>query len=158
MRLGSAAWPPDLVDQVVAHELGHWRLGHSARRLPLTLFVQLATLALASRLLSAAPLLRWAGIAGAGDPRSYPLLLCLTVLVALPARGVLAWRDRAQERAADRFALALLANPDRFVAMLRRAAEEGGAPWRLAWWRRLTASHPSINERTEACARFASTI
>ena len=36
-----AAWPADLVDQVVAHELGHWRLGHGARRLPLTLLAEL---------------------------------------------------------------------------------------------------------------------
>ncbi|MCA1674976.1 MAG: M48 family metalloprotease, partial [Actinobacteria bacterium] len=113
-----ATWPPELVDQVVGHELGHWRLGHTARRLPLTLLAQLGTLALAAAVLSFQPLLHLAGIAEAGDPRSYPLLLVVGAMVSLPARCLLAWRDRAQERAADRFALVLLNQPETFAAML----------------------------------------
>lgn len=148
-----AAWPPDLVDQVVAHELGHWRLGHAARRLPLTLLAELAALAAAAAALSSPRLLDWAGIAGAGDPRSYPLLLVVGAVVALPVRCVLAWRDRAQERAADRFALDLLGRPDAFDAMLQRAADDSGAPRTLPWWGRLTASHPPIDERAAACRR-----
>ena len=146
-----AAWEPELVDQVVAHELGHWRLGHSARRLPLTLLAELAALAAAAGALSFTRLLELAGITGAGDPRSYPLLLVVGALVALPVRAVLAWRDRAQERAADRFALDLLGRPDHFDAMLQRAADDSGAPRTLPWWRRLTASHPPIDERAAAC-------
>jgi len=146
-----AAWPPDLVDQVVAHELGHWRLGHLARRLPLTLLAELAALASAAAVLNWAALLRWAGVAGAGDPRSYPLLLIVGAAVALPVRCLLAALDRSQERAADRFALDLLERPDSFVAMLQRAADEGGAPRTLPWWQRLTASHPPIDERAAAC-------
>ena len=146
-----AAWEPELVDQVVAHELGHWRLGHSARRLPLTLLAELAALAGAAGALSLTPVLELAAITGAGDPRSYPLLLVVGAMVALPVRAVLAWRDRAQERAADRFALDLLGRPDHFDAMLQRAADESGAPRTLPWWRRLTASHPPIDERATAC-------
>ena len=142
-----AEWPPELVEQVVAHELGHWRLGHTARRLPLILLSQLATLAVAAAVLSYEPLLNWAGLTGAGDPRSYPLLLVVGAVVVLPARCLLAWRDRAQERAADRFALALLDRPEHFTAMLQRAADESGAPRTLPWWRRLTASHPPVDER-----------
>lgn len=153
-----ASWPPELIDQVVAHEIGHWRLGHSARRLPLTLAAQLVTLAAAASVLSQASLLRWAGVASAGDPRSYPLLLLLTVGLALPARCLLAWRDRAQERAADRFALDLLGAPDDFATMLEKAASDGDAPRRLRWWHHLTASHPPIDERTVACTRFASAV
>jgi Zn-dependent protease with chaperone function len=151
-----AAWPAELIDQVVAHELGHWRLGHADRRLPLAIGAQLLTLALAAWLLSFAPLLDWAGISEAGDPRSFPLLLLLTPALVLPARCLLAWRDRHQERAADQFALALLDAPGPFAAMLDRAAEEGGAPRRLPWWRRLAASHPPIDERAFACTQYAS--
>lgn len=146
-----AAWPAELVDQVVAHELGHWRLGHGARRLPLTLLAELAALAAAAGALSYSPLLHAAGINGPADPRSYPLLLVLGAVVALPVRCLLAWRDRAQERAADRFALDVLAQPDVFDTMLQRAADESGAPRWLPRWRRLTASHPPIDERATAC-------
>ncbi len=102
-------------------------------------------------------LLHWAGIAETGDPRSFPLLLLVTPLLVLPARCLLARYDRDQERAADDFALALLDSPDHFAAMLERAADEGGAPRHLPWWRRLTASHPPIDERASACMRYAST-
>ncbi len=146
-----ATWPPELVDQVVAHELGHWRLGHAARRLPLSILSQLVTLAAAAAVLSFAPLLDWAGVAQIGDPASYPLLLVVGAVLALPARCLLAWRDRAQERAADRFALDLLHRPDDFGAMLQRAADDSGAPRHLPWWRLLTASHPPIDERAAAC-------
>ena len=145
-----AGWPPDLVDQVVAHELGHWRLRHTARRLPLTLASQLVTLAGAAAVLSSRPLLEWSGVDAVGDPASYPLILLVGAAVALPARLVLAWRDRSQERAADRFALALLDRPADFAAMLGRAAEESGVPRTLPWWKRLTASHPPVDERAAA--------
>jgi STE24 endopeptidase len=151
LESGVAAWPPQLIDQVVAHEIGHWRLGHAARRLPLTIAAQLVTFGLAAAVLSFPPLLGWAGISGAGDPRSYPLLLAITAIVVLPARLCLAWYDRSQERAADRFARAVLGTPDDFVAMLDRAALEGDAPRRLPWWRKVTASHPPIDERIQAC-------
>jgi STE24 endopeptidase len=155
LEAGLAAWPPELVDQVVAHEIGHWRLGHTARRLPITIVSQLATFAAAAVILSRSPLLGWAGVTGAGDPRSYPVLLALTALVVLPARLALAWYDRTQERAADRFALSILAAPNDFAAMLDRAAGDGGAPRHLPWWLRATASHPPIDERVLACQRFA---
>jgi STE24 endopeptidase len=146
-----AEWPPALVDQVVAHELGHWRLGHSARRLPLTLLAELAALWAAATALTFAPLLDWAGISGAGDPRSYPLLLVVGAVVAYPVRCLLAWRDRGQELAADRFALDLLDRPDDFVAMLQRAAADSGVPRTLPWWRYATAGHPPIDRRAAAC-------
>ena len=146
-----AAWPAASVDQVVAHEIGHWRLGHTARRLPLTLAVELATLAAAAWLVAWPPLLRWAAVPSAGDPTSYPLLLLLTPAVVLPARMVLGWRDRTQEREADRFALELLDQPQHFSEMLDRAADEAGAPRALPWWSRLIASHPPIDERAAAC-------
>ncbi len=143
-------WPPKLVDQAVAHELGHWRLGHAGRRLPLVVSCQLVTLAAAAAALSWAPVLEVAGVDSVGDPRSYPVLLVLGAVLVLPARCLLAWYDRAQERSADAFALTLLGRPADFAAMLDRAATESGAPRRVPWWRRLTASHPSIDERTAA--------
>lgn len=152
-----ATWPGELVDQVVAHEIGHWRLGHLSRRLPLAVATQVATLALAAWVLSFPALLRGAGVTAAGDPRSLPLLLLVTPVLVLPARILLAWHDRRHEGAADRFALHLLHAPEQFAAMLDRAADEGGAPRRLGWRQRATASHPSIDERAQACMRFAST-
>ncbi|MGH9125493.1 MAG: M48 family metalloprotease [Acidimicrobiales bacterium] len=148
---GMAAWPPTLIAQAVAHELGHWRLHHTARRLPLAVAVQLATFALAAAVLSFHPLLSWAGIASAGDPRSYPLLLALTAAFVFPARLILAAYDRGQERAADRFALHVLGDPDAYAAMLDLLGRNGDAFRELPWWRQLTATHPAIDQRIQDC-------
>jgi STE24 endopeptidase len=158
LEAGVAAWPPELIDQVVAHEIGHWHLRHAARRLPLTIAVQLGTFALAAVVLSFHPILSGAGVASAGDPRSYPLLLALTGALALPARLLLAWYDRAQERAADRFALAVLEEPEAFAAMLDRSASDGGAPRALPWWRHMAASHPPVDERIRTCRSLATQL
>lgn len=155
LEAGVASWPPELIDQVVAHELGHWHMGHTRRRLPITILAQLATFALAAQVLSLRSVLKLGGVAGAGDPRSYPLLLALTAALALPARLLLARYDRAQERAADRFALEVLSSPDDFVSMLDRAAVDGGAARHLPWWRRSVAGHPPIEERILACRSSA---
>ena len=144
------SWRPELLDQAVAHEIGHWRMGHVRRRLPLTIMAQLVTFALAAGVLWWRPLLSVAGVAHAGDPRSYPLLLLLTGVLVVPARLLLAANDRAQERAADEFALALLESPEAFAAMLEQAADSG-APRHLLGWRRLVASHPPIDERIASC-------
>jgi STE24 endopeptidase len=151
------SWPPELVDQAVAHELGHVRLGHAGRRLPLAVLAQLATLAGAAALVSLAPVLRLAGIDAIADPAGYPLLLAVGAVVVLPARCLLAWHARAQERAADSFALSLLERPDDFAAMLRRASADSGAPSRLPWWRHLTASHPPVDERVTGSRNFVPT-
>jgi STE24 endopeptidase len=148
------SWPPELVDQAVAHELGHVRLGHAGRRLPLAVLAQLATLAAAAALVSLGPVLRLAGIGSIADPAGYPLLLALGAVVVLPARCLLAWHARAQERAADSFALSLLERPDEFTAMLRRASADSGAPSSLPWWRHLTASHPPVDERVAGSRNF----
>lgn len=149
-----AEWPAPMVGQVVAHEMGHVRLGHVLRRLAMTVAAELMTFVLAGWAVAQPGLFhRWTGVAGAGDPRSYPLLLILTPLVVFPARAVMAWYDRRQERQADRFALDLLRAPDDFVTMLNRAAAESGAPRTLSWPRHIVASHPPIAERMMVASR-----
>lgn len=149
-----AEWPTPIVGQVVAHEMGHVRLGHLRQRMAITVGVELMTFALAGAALADRGLLeRWAGVTAAGDPRSYPLLLVLTPLVVAPARLALAWYDRRQERQADRFALELLQAPEDFVTMLDRAAAESAAPRMLSWPRRMFASHPPIAERIVMASR-----
>lgn len=149
-----AEWPAPIVSQVVAHEIGHVRLGHVPRRLAVTVAVELMTFVLAAWPMAQPGLLdHWAGVAEAGDPRSYPVLLLLTPLLVFPARAVLAWYDRRQERQADRFALDLLEAPEDFVTMLDRAACESDAPRVLSWPRRVVASHPPIAERVMTSSR-----
>ena len=112
--------PPELIEQVVAHELGHWRLHHLRQQIPLlaaTTLVAFVALRLLARL---GRLFTWLDVDGLGDPASLPLLLlgaqAASVLVGLVTSSF----SRAHEREADLDALGLLRMPDAMAEMLRR--------------------------------------
>jgi STE24 endopeptidase len=139
--------PPELVEQVVAHELGHVRRHHLRRQLPVVAvatFVVLAALGLLSRWQA---LFDAVGLTGPGDPAGLPLALLAVEASGAVIGPVTAWVSRAFEREADLEALDLLGRPDRVEAMLRRLHLRNLAdldPGRLA---RLTAGHPPAAER-----------
>lgn len=140
-------WPPELVEQVVAHELGHWRHAHLRRRLPVVLAAQLLAFGVAWGLLRQPAVLRAAGVDAAGDPASLPLLV-VVLSIGLGATSLLrSWLSRADERQADLFALEVLRRPDRLAAVLRRLARRNRADVDPSWWKRLWASHPPLAER-----------
>jgi STE24 endopeptidase len=63
--------------------------------------------------------------------------------------------SRAQERAADRYALSMTGNVDAFVTAMKRLSQQNLAeefPSPLVRW--LFYSHPPIRERIEAARRF----
>ena len=67
------------------------------------------------------------------------------LLIALPGLS------RAQERAADRYAIEATRNPEAFVSAMRRLSQQNMAeerPSALVRW--LFYSHPPIRERIEA--------
>jgi len=143
----------DEIEVVLAHELAH----HVHRDLWRGLGAQLLLLAggfvLADWMLRhAAGALGWRGIA---DPAALPALL-LTAgawsLVTLPLMNGL---SRAQERAADRYALTMTGNAPAFVSAMRRLAQQNLAeeePSTLV--RVLLCSHPPMRERIDTARAF----
>jgi STE24 endopeptidase len=95
---------PDEVQAVLAHELGHFRLRHTAIRIAGSLALTLAGFALLGWL-AGEPWFQPALGVPEGGPHT---LLVLFVLVApvflVPITPVFAWLSRRQEYAADRFA------------------------------------------------------
>ncbi len=147
-------WPVELVEQVVAHELGHWRYGHLRRRLPVVIGAQLVVFATGWAVLGWDPLLSLAGVRSVGDPASLPLLV-IVLSPGLVATSLLASRlHRADERQADLFALELLGRPDRLVALLRRLARRNKADVDPTWWKRVTSTHPPLAERMAMAAAW----
>lgn len=140
-------WPPELLEQVVAHELGHWRHGHVARQIPFLAAIQLAAFFALSKLMEADALLDWAGVEELGDPRTYPLLFLVYPLILGAAGMVLTWLGRAFERQADLHALEVLGDPPGFQATFRRLAEDNKADLDPPWWRRIRQVHPPVPER-----------
>lgn len=139
--------PPEVVAQVVAHEVGHWRLGHLRKQIPLVAVAALVMM-LALDLLS-----RWnglwsaIGVDGIGDPASLPVLL-LAIQLGFGAMGLTsAYVSRAFERQADLSALELLGEPDLMQEMLRRIYMKNLADLDPSRLKRLQATHPPAAER-----------
>jgi STE24 endopeptidase len=151
-----AQLPPDEIESIVAHELGHVSTDDV---LTGTLFGALGAAAGVSALgwlLTWSPLLRRAGADGAADPRVAALLLALAAagtFLATPVQDVV---SRQVEARADLHALDLTRDPATFVEMQRRLAAAGlndpAPPAWLQWW---FGTHPTAAQRIAMAGDWA---
>jgi len=151
-----ADYSDDEIEVVLAHELAH----HVHRDLWRGIAVQ--TLVLVGGFYMADVVLRAAvdrlGYRGVADPAALPLLMLTGgawSFLALPFVNAL---SRAQERAADRYAIEATGNPAAFVSAMKRLSQQNLAeerPSAVARW--LFYSHPPIRERIEAARAFTET-
>ena len=142
---------------VMAHEMGHYALGHVTRSILLSSFVVFASLFLVDR--SG----RWLigrnsarfGFDRLSDVASVPLLAILLQGTSLLLAPVALAYSRAQEHEADRFALELTRqnrSAARAFATLQR--ENLGVPWYSAFEKLWRSTHPSIGERIDYCNQY----
>ena len=149
-----ADFSEDEIEVVLAHELAH----HVHRDLWRAIAVQ--TLLLFGGFFVANVVLHRvadaAGFRGLSDPAALPLLMLVAgtwSFLMLPLVNAL---SRAQERAADRYALDTTRNVDAFVTAMKRLSQQNLAeeyPSALVRW--IFYSHPPIRERIEAARAFA---
>ena len=140
-------WPHEVVVQVVAHELGHWRHAHLRRKLPVVIGVQLLLFLGSWALLRWEWLLELGGVESASDPAAIPIFFTVFPAGFVVAGLATAWLSRADERQADLYALDVLRDPSAFSEVFRRLAETNKADVDPSRWKRLHASHPPIPER-----------
>lgn len=142
-------WEPELVDTVVAHEVGHWKHKHLLRGIATgAVFVVLMFAAL-EYIMSWKPLLDWAGVSGVSDPAAMPLFALAFGLISFTTRIPQGWISRGNERQADLFALNLMGNLDAYRRVWKRFSDKDLPDLDPSWWKRLNASHPPIAERLE---------
>jgi STE24 endopeptidase len=148
-----ADYSEDEIEVILAHELAH----HVHRDLWRGIAVQAAALAggffIASVLLGAMaePL----GLRGLSDPAGLPLLLFIGGVWSFAILPLANAVSRAQERAADRYALQATRNVDAFVTAMKRLSQQNLAeeyPSPIVRW--LFYSHPPIRERIDAARAF----
>jgi STE24 endopeptidase len=148
-----ADYSEDEIEVILAHELAH----HVHRDLWRGIAVQTAALAagffIASVLLGA--LAESLGLRGLSDPAGLPLLLLIGGVWSFAILPVANAVSRAQERAADRYALQATRNVDAFVTAMKRLSQQNLAeehPSPIVRW--LFYSHPPIRERIDAARAF----
>jgi Zn-dependent protease with chaperone function len=142
---------------VMAHEMGHYVLGHVVRSILLSSLLTLTGLYLVDRLgrqlinrFSHA--LRFNNLA---DVASVPLLLFLLEATSLFLTPIAMAYSRYQEHEADRFALDLTqTNHSAARAFVKLQQDNLGNPRPGLVYRIFRASHPSIGERIDFCNSY----
>ena len=149
-----ADYSEDEIEVILAHELAH----HVHRDMWRGIAVQ--SLILAGGFFAANLVLRAAAdrltLRGISDPAGLPLLLLTGGVWSFLAMPIANAVSRAQERAADRYALATTRNVDAFVTAMKRLSQQNLAeeyPSPMVRW--LFYSHPPIRERIDAARAFA---
>jgi STE24 endopeptidase len=149
-----ADYSEDEIEVILAHELAHhvhldlWR-GIALQAVVLAGGFYLADVVLRAL---AEPL----ALRGLDDPAALPLLMLAGGAWSFISLPVVNAVSRAQERAADRYALTTTRNVDAFVTAMKRLSQQNLAeeyPSALVRW--LFYSHPPIRERIEAARAFS---
>ena len=153
--------PPAVVEQVVAHEIGHWRLHHLRRQIPLAAVLSFFVFGFLKLLSGWDWLFDQAGIPTdtavppIGNPAALPILLFGVQAGFLATGLVSSWVSRAFERQADLEALELLQEPQVMLDMQRRLHVKNLADLEPNVLRRLQATHPPAAERMAFTAAWA---
>lgn len=150
--------PPEEMDAVVAHELGHHAHEHTWQRVRF----QSASFVLAilgAQLCAAGPA-RWlGGTDGLTDPASLPWMMLGAGAIWLAARPWHLAQSRAHEAEADAFALALTGRPDVLERVLTRVGARNLSSDDDSWLTRaFFLTHPPIPKRIAAARRAATPL
>ena len=148
-------WPDEVVEQVVAHELGHWAHKHLRRKLPVLIGLQLLLFLGTWAVLQVDWVLEQAGVESVEDPAALPLFLLVFPIGFVLANLGTSYLSRVDERQADLYALDLLDDAEAFGQVFRRLAETNKADVDPSTWKRMNASHPPIPERLEMARRWS---
>lgn len=142
-----ADWDRELLDVVVAHEVGHWRHGHLIRSVlwgTLTSFMVFVGLKFLMQWEAA---LDWAGVSTVRDPDAIGLFLLGFSVLGTITGLIDSWLSRAHERQADLFALDLTRDPTSFQQVWREFTEKDLPDLDPSLLKRLRGSHPPIAQR-----------
>ena len=149
-----ADFSEDEIEVILAHELAHHVHRDLWRGILLQAIGLLGGFFMADRILRAAA--NSLQLRGISDPAALPLLMAIFGAWSFLLMPVVNAVSRAQERAADRYALTTTRNVDAFVTAMKRLSQQNLAeehPSSIVRW--LFYSHPPIRERIDAARAFA---
>jgi STE24 endopeptidase len=142
---------------VVSHELGHYVLGHVWISVVISSLLTILAL-FGAHLLSGFLLARFGarmGFSRLSDVASLPMLMLLLTLFSLVITPAALAFSRHQERAADRFGLALTRDNHSAATAFVALQQENLAVPRPGWLHKLfRASHPPIGERVDLINQY----
>ncbi|MBN2803398.1 MAG: M48 family metallopeptidase [Deltaproteobacteria bacterium] len=136
---------------VLAHELGHYKLGHIKKRLIITTILGVAVFALFG--LSSLQTDLYKGL-GFNETSNWAALIVFNLFfgeIAFPAGFISRYFSRKDEYAADRFAVLTVKNGyDLKDSLIALGTQNMSSPGSHKWFRGWYNSHPSLRERIKA--------
>lgn len=147
----------DKLMSVVAHELGHWKLRHILKRIPLVGLLGFLNFVILKFVMESKAVQDFAGADSIGDPAMFPVFYAAFPMVSVLSGLISAWISRVHEREADLFSMNALGNgqslADAFAMMSRKYLMD----LTPTTWNRLTRSHPPFAERMAMCTHWHQT-
>ena len=144
----------DKLMSVVAHELGHWKLRHILKRIPLVGVLGFLNFAILKVVMESQAVQDFAGAESTGDPAMFPIFYVAFPLVSVLTGLISSWLSRVHEREADLFSMKALGNgkslADAFAMMSRKYLMDVTP----TTWHRLKHSHPPFAERMAMCTHW----
>ena len=148
---------PDELLFVMAHEMGHYVLGHVAKSILFIAGLILATLYAAYRL-QAGLITRFStriGFTELGDIASLPLVMLIVGVLGFAVTPVAAGYSRWQEHESDRFGLEITKNNHAAASAFVKLQQENlGVPRRSLLYKLWRADHPLLGERIDFCNAY----
>ncbi len=147
------SYAPEEIEVVMAHELGHHRHGDIVRLIVVQSVLMLLGFYLVNLVLNrAVPGLNFEGIS---DIAALPLLALVLAAFTVVLSPLANAYNRRLEAAADRYSLAVTANPDAFAAMLTKLTDQNLSESEPSRWSELLFyDHPPYSKRLELAKRY----
>ncbi len=142
------------IEQVVAHELGHFKHQDIWKQLALGLLISF--LCFSGGFYGMEHMIPVLGLKSAADPAGLPLLFLVFLGVSYLSMPLTNGFSRVCEYAADRFALEACRNREVFISMMAKLGQVHLAdPDPAAWYEWLFYDHPSIKKRIAAAQSWS---
>ncbi len=146
---------PAEIEQVVAHELGHFKHQDIWKQLGLGLSISLICFYLGYQ--GVENMLSVAGLETAADVAGLPLLMLIFLGVSYVSMPITNGFSRSCEFAADRFALDACRDRDTFISMMNKLGKLNlSDPDPAPWYEFIFYSHPSNKKRIAAAQSWKS--
>lgn len=139
--------PKEQITWVSAHEIGHWKLRHILRQIPIALVLLFINFALMKVVLENKDVLEFAGVKSLRDPAAIPLFFFVFGLPTIVTGLLQSYLSRVNEREADLFGLEAVPDPESAAAVMRNLHTDALADLTPSLWKRLNRSHPPVCER-----------
>ena len=140
---------------VLAHELGHFKLGHVTRRIVMTVVLMLAVFAVMGGLGGQGDVYTGLGFERSSEHGLVVVFGLLASEVLFPLGWVSRVLSRRDEHAADRFAVEATGNGEDLVGALTALTKQNlGSPGSHRLYRAYHNTHPALRERMKTIRGF----